>query len=263
MMKKLWSKSYIGLILFLLYLPIFVVILFSFNSEKMQTVFKGFSFRYYGNLFTNRYFAPYLFNTIQVAVTSAITATVLGTAAALGLSRLGRRGKKVFMNLTYIPVINPDVVTGVSLSLVFSLGAVMFGLPKGFWTVLIAHITFGVPFVVLNVLPRIKGADKDLMNAAHDLGCNNTQAFFKVLLPEIMPGVFSGFLMAFSLSLDDYMVATFVSGPSFQTLPLKIYSEIKKPLSPEYNAFFTLVFGAVFLVLLVSNIINNKGKVKK
>ena len=265
-MKKL-AKVYVALVLMFLYVPIFVMIVFSFNTTKSRTVMSGFTFEWYEKLFRNELILSSLRNTIIIAVIASITATILGTAAAIGISRMRKFPKMVVMNITNMPIINPEIVTGVSLMLLFVFFAARMNLEFGFVTLVIAHITFDVPYVILNVLPKFKQMDPNLYEAAQDLGCNPLQAFFKVVLPEIMPGVISGFLMSFTFSLDDFIISYFTSGSSMQTLPVTIYSMTRRKVSPEINALSTIIFLVVVIVLVLKNVIerrseNNKIKVK-
>lgn len=257
-MKKL-AKVYVALVLMFLYVPIFVMIVFSFNTTKSRTVMSGFTFEWYEKLFRNELILSSLRNTIIIAVIASITATILGTAAAIGISRMRKFPKMVVMNITNMPIINPEIVTGVSLMLLFVFFAARMNLEFGFVTLVIAHITFDVPYVILNVLPKFKQMDPNLYEAAQDLGCNPLQAFFKVVLPEIMPGVISGFLMSFTFSLDDFIISYFTSGSTSQTLPITIYSMTRRKVSPEINALSTIIFVIVVIVLIVKNIIENRS----
>ncbi|MBE6838620.1 MAG: ABC transporter permease [Ruminococcus sp.] len=257
-MKKL-AKVYVALVLMFLYVPIFVMIVFSFNTTKSRTVMSGFTFEWYEKLFRNELILSSLRNTIIIAVIASITATILGTAAAIGISRMRKFPKMVVMNITNMPIINPEIVTGVSLMLLFVFFAARMNLEFGFVTLVIAHITFDVPYVILNVLPKFKQMDPNLYEAAQDLGCNPLQAFFKVVLPEIMPGVISGFLMSFTFSLDDFIISYFTSGSTSQTLPITIYSMTRRKVSPEINALSTIIFVIVVTVLIVKNIIENRS----
>ncbi len=265
-MKKL-SKIYLGLVLFFLYVPIFVLIVFSFNTTKSRTVMSGFTFDWYIKLFRNEIIMESLCNTIIIAVIASITATILGTAAAIGINNMKKVPKAIVMNITNFPIINPEIVTGVSLMLLFVFFAARMNFEFGFWTLLIAHITFSVPYVILNVMPKFRQMDPFLYEAAQDLGCNSRQAFFKVVLPEIMPGVLSGFMMSFTFSLDDFIISYFTSGSDSQTLPVTIYSMTRRKVSPEINALSTIIFIVVVIVLVLKNVIerkseNNKVKVK-
>lgn len=254
-MKKLLSRFYMGLIFLFLYAPIAVLIFFSFNQSKSRSVFTGFTLNWYREMLRDDMLMTSLKNTLIVAVLSSVIATILGTLAAIGISRMKKRVRTAVMNVTYIPVINPDIVIGVSMMLLFVLGTRLLGLELGFWSILIAHITFSLPYVILNILPKLRQMDHNLYEAALDLGCRRHQALLKVVLPEILPGVVSGLFMAFTFSLDDFIVTYFTSGSSsFQTLPITIYSMTRKPVSPKINAMFTLLFLVVLLILIFVNL---------
>ncbi len=256
-MKKL-GKIYIGLVLMFLYVPIFVLIVFSFNETKSRSVFSGFTLDWYEKLFRNEIIISSLINTIIIAVFASIISTILGTLAAIGINSMRKFPKAVVLNITNMPIINPEIVTGVSLMLLFVFFAARMNLEFGFVTLLIAHITFDVPYVILNVMPKFQQMNPHLYEAAQDLGCSPFKAFRKVVLPEIMPGVVSGFLMAFTYSLDDFIISYFTSGSTSQTLPITIYSMTRRKVSPEINALSTLIFLVVVIVLVVKHIIETK-----
>ena len=260
-MKKL-GKLYLVLVMLFLYAPIFVLIVFSFNESKSSSVFTGFTLDWYKRLFNNRLIISSLVNTIIIAVAASIISTALGTLAAIGINSMRKVPRAVVMNVTNMPIINPEIVTGVSLMLLFSFFAARMTLEFGFVTLLIAHITFDVPYVILNVMPKFNQMDPHLYEAAQDLGCSPFKAFRKVVLPEIMPGVISGFLMSFTYSLDDFVISYFTSGSTSQTLPITIYSMTRRKVSPEINALSTLIFITVVIVLIVKNFVENKA-VKK
>ena len=241
-----------------LYVPIFVLIVFSFNETKSRSVFSGFTFEWYERLFRNDIIISSLINTIIIAVLASLISTILGTLAAIGINSMRKVPKALVMNVTNMPIINPEIVTGVSLMLLFVFFAARMNLEFGFVTLLIAHITFDVPYVILNIMPKFKQLDPHLAEAAQDLGCSPFKAFRKVVLPEIMPGVVSGFLMAFTYSLDDFVISYFTSGSTSQTLPITIYSMTRRKISPEINALSTLIFLTVFIVLIVKNILESK-----
>ena len=257
-MKKL-GKAYLALVLFFLYIPIFVLIVFSFNETKSRSVFSGFTLDWYIRLFNNRIIISSLLNTIIIACISSIVSTVLGTFAAIGINSMRNVPKRVVMGITNMPIINPEIVTGVSLMLLFVFFAARMNLEFGFVTLLIAHITFNVPYVILNVMPKFNQMDPHIYEAAQDLGCSPFKAFRKVVLPEIMPGVISGFLMSFTYSLDDFVISYFTSGSTSQTLPITIYSMTRRKVSPEINALSTLIFISVVIILIVKNIIEKKA----
>lgn len=256
-MKKL-GKIYIALVLMFLYVPIFVLIVFSFNETKSRSVFSGFTFDWYEKLFRNEIIISSLVNTIIIAVLASIISTILGTLAAIGINSMKKIPKAIVLNVTNMPIINPEIVTGVSLMLLFVFFAARMNLEFGFVTLLIAHITFDVPYVILNVMPKFKQMNPHLYEAAQDLGCGPFKAFVKVVLPEIMPGVVSGFLMAFTYSLDDFIISYFTSGSTSQTLPITIYSMTRRKVSPEINALSTLIFIVVVIVLVIKHVIETK-----
>lgn len=257
-MKKL-SKIYMSLLILFLYVPIFVLIVYSFNTTKSRTVFEGFTFDWYLKLFQNELILTSLRNTLIISVVASVCATVLGTAAAIGINSMRKVPKALVMNVTNIPIINPEIVTGVSLMLLFVFFAARMNFNFGFTTLIIAHITFDVPYVILNIMPKFRQMNPNLYEAAQDLGCNSFKAFTKVVLPEIMPGIVSGFLMSFTFSLDDFVVSYFTSGATSQTLPITIYSMTRRKVSPEINALSTIIFLIVVIVLIVKNIIENKS----
>lgn len=261
-MKKL-GKIYLVLVMLFLYVPIFVLIVFSFNESKSRSVFSGFTLDWYRKLFQNDIIISSLVNTLIIAVIASIVSTVLGTLAAIGINSMKKVPKAIVMNITNMPIINPEIVTGVSLMLLFVFFAARMNLEFGFVTLLIAHITFDVPYVILNIMPKFRQMDPHLYEAAQDLGCNPFSAFIKVVLPEIMPGVVSGFLMAFTYSLDDFVISYFTSGSSSQTLPVTIYSMTRRKVSPEINALSTIIFGVVVIILIVKNVIELRQMKKK
>lgn len=261
-MKKL-AKAYLGLVLMFLYVPIFVLIVFSFNTTKSRSVMSGFTFDWYIKLFKNEIIISSLINTLIVAVIASIAATILGTAAAVGINSMKKLPRTIVLNITNFPVINPEIVTGVSLMLLFVFFAARMNLEFGFATLVIAHITFDVPYVILNVMPKFRQMDPFLYEAAQDLGCGPVRAFFKVVLPEIMPGVVSGFLMAFTFSLDDFIISYFTCGSGMQTLPVTIYSMTRRKVSPEINALSTIIFVIVVIVLVIKNMIERKSTAKE
>lgn len=268
---KVLSRIYNTLIFLFLYAPIAVLILFSFNDSKSRVVWNGFSLKWYEQLFGNELIMESLKVTLLVAVLSALIATVIGTMAAVGIHSMNRKLKKVFLTVNNIPVNNPEIVTGVSLMLLF-VGAISlmnhaFGthFKMGFGTLLIAHITFNIPYVILQVMPKLRQMDKHLYEAALDLGCHPVSAFFKVILPEISSGVFTGLLMAFTLSLDDFVISLCTAGSGAQTLSVTIYSMIRRRVTPEVNAVSTLLFGSVLILLILVNVmqIYSENKLKK
>lgn len=264
-MKHL-SKAYLILIFGILYIPIITLILFSFNATNSTAIFEGFSLRWYIELF-NPNTSPETFtalqNTLVLALSSALLSTLIGTAAAEGIYRMRNKFiKKAITSVTNIPMMNPDIVTGMSMMLFFVAVAAIIGVSYddiGFITMLIAHTTFCLPYVILSVLPRINELGNSLSEAAMDLGCTPMQAFLKVKLPNILPGVISGFMMAFTLSLDDFVISYFVGSAKFQTLPLLIYSMTKKKVTPDMYALSTLIIVTIFIFLVVSNVRSGKN----
>ena len=254
-MKKngILSKIYIALVVLFLYAPIGVLIFYSFNNSK-STVWKGFTLKWYEELFQDENIMNALGNTLIIAVLASIFATILGTAAAIGISNFKGKRRVVIQNVSNIPIISPDVVIGVSLMLLFTFVGVMFNFEMGFFTVLISHICFCVPFVVLNVMPRIKRMDRSIYDAALDLGCNEWQAFYKVVIHELMPGIFSGLLMSFTYSLDDFIITYFTRGAKFQNLSIEIYSMTHRRISPKINALSALLFVAVLAIMIIINL---------
>lgn len=261
-MKKLISRLYLGLVFIFLYAPIFVLIAYSFNESKSRAHWTGFSLKWYERLFQDDDIIKALLASLLVAVIASVCATLLGTAAAVGISNMRKLPRSVMINVTYLPVINPEIVMGVSLMLLFLFFENTFGSMRGMFTVLVAHITFSLPYVILNVLPKLRQMDQNLFEAAQDLGCTPMQAFRKVVIPEIMPGIFSGFLMAFTFSLDDFIVTLFVSGPKFSTLPLAIYSMTRRKVSPSINALSTIIFVIVLTILIIYNVVDAKQQKK-
>ena len=260
---KFLSKSYIALILAILYVPILVLMLFSFNSTNNTGVFTGFSLYWYRELFRSAEAFNALKNTLILAVSSAVISTGIGTAAALGLARLRSKfAKGAITSITNVPMMNPDIVTGISMMLLFVFVGTMLGLDDklSFWTLLIAHVTFNLPYVILNVSPKFRQMDKFLPEAALDLGCTPVQSFFKVELPCVMPGIVTGFIMAFTMSLDDFVISLFTSGIDFQTLPLYIYSMTKKEVKPDIYALSTLIIIAILTLLILTNLSEGKGE---
>ena len=241
-----------------LYIPMAVLIVASFNTGKDITNFEGFTLQRYVELFNDDHLLQLLRNSLIISVLSTGVATAFGTVAAVGIHNLKPKLRKVVMSLTNIPMTNPDIVTGVSLSLLFVfVGTKMLGQRDAltFWTLLIAHITFSLPYVILNVMPKLQQMDTSLTDAAMDLGCTPLQSFFKVTLHEIMPGIVSGAIMAFTMSLDDFVISYFVTGLDFVTLPVEIYSYTKKPIQPKIYAMFTLLFLLIFVLMVTMNLL--------
>ena len=252
------NRTITVLIFIFLYIPMAVLIVASFNTGKDITEFEGFTLSQYAAVFTDRSLLTLLGNSILISVLSSAIATVFGTVAAVGIHGLKPRARKTVMGLTNIPMTNPDIVTGISLSLLFVfVGSQMLGRRNSltFWTLLIAHITFNLPYVILNVMPKLHQMDKSLTQAAMDLGCTPIQSFFKVTLHEIMPGIVSGAIMAFTMSLDDFVISYFVTGLDFITLPVEIYNYTKKQIQPKIYAMFTMLFLLIFVLMVVMNLL--------
>ena len=252
---KALSKIYNGLIFTFLYAPIVVLIVYSFNDSKNRVQWGGFTLDWYRDLFSNELILESLLVTLQIAVLAALVATVIGTMAAVGIFNMNGRLRRAMESLNNIPMVNPEIVTGISMMLMFVAIYRATGLLQpGFATLLIAHITFCIPYVVLQVMPKLRQMNKHMYEAALDLGCTPFAAFFKVVLPEIMPGVITGALMAFTMSLDDFVISYFNAGSTAQNLSVTIYSMTKKPVTPEVNALSTLMFGTVLILLVIVNV---------
>ena len=264
-MKRV-NKALTILIFIFLYIPMAVLIVASFNTGKDVTQFEGFTLNQYIRLFQDGHLLQLLGNSLVVSILASLIATVFGTIAAVGIHNLNPRLRGAVMTLTNIPMTNPDIVTGISLSLLFVfVGSKLLGQRNSltFGTLLIAHITFNLPYVILNVMPKLNQMDPALENAAMDLGCTPLQAFFKVTLHEIMPGIVSGAIMAFTMSLDDFVISYFVSGMDFVTLPVEIYSYTKKPIQPKVYALFTLLFVLIFVLMVGMNLVQMRSDRKK
>lgn len=257
------AKLYTALIFLFLFAPIIILLVFSFNSGNSLSVFSGFSLYWYKELFHDTNTLGALKNTLVLAVCAALISTVMGTAAAVGINKLRNKYMKAAMNtVTNIPMVNPDIITGISLMLMFVFAGRLMGLSTSlnFWTMLIAHITFCLPYVILQVLPKLRQMDKSLPEAAMDLGCTPMGAFVKVELPEIMPGILTGLIMAFTLSLDDFVISYFTAGNGFETLPIRIYSMTKKTVTPKMYALATITFFVILVLLLITNLMDDDGE---
>ena len=264
-MKRI-NKLITILIFVFLYVPMLVLIIASFNTGKDITEFEGFTFAQYAAVFQDRSLLTLLGNSLIVSVLASALATVFGTVSALGIYQLRPRMRKTVMSLTNIPMTNPDIVTGISLSLLFVfVGTNLLHQRNSltFWTLLIAHLTFNLPYVILNVMPKLHQMDPALQDAAMDLGCTPVQSFFKVTLHEIMPGVISGAIMAFTMSLDDFVISYFVTGLDFITLPVEIYNYTKKQLQPKIYAMFTMLFLLIFALMVTMNILQTRQDKQK
>ena len=262
-MKKTLQNIYLSLIIFLLYAPIVTLVVLSFNNSKTRAKWGGFTGKWYISLFQNEQIMSALYTTLVIALLSALIATLIGTAAAIGIQGMKRKSRTIAMGITNIPMLNADIVTGISLMLLFiavgsGLKYLGINFSLGFATVLIAHITFNIPYVILSVMPKLKQTKRSTYEAALDLGASPIYAFFKVVFPDILPGVFSGFLLAFTMSLDDFVITHFTKGPGVDTLSTKIYSEIRKGIKPEMYALSTLLFVSVLILLILINVSPNK-----
>ncbi len=259
-MKKTARNIYLGLILFLMYAPIVTLIVLSFNASKSRAKWGGFTLHWYSSLFQDKAIMAALYNTLLIALVSAILATIIGTAASIGINAMKSKSKTIMMGITNIPILNSEIVTGISLMLLF----IACRVTLGFSTILLAHITFCIPYVILSVMPKLKQTNKSTYEAAQDLGAGPIYAFFKVVFPEIWPGVVSGFLMAFTMSLDDFIITHFTKGPGVDTLSTKIYAEVRKGIRPEMYALSTLLFVSVLVLMICVNASPKESKdVKK
>lgn len=258
------SRLYNFLVFSFLYAPIVVMIVYSFNGIKSRSVFEGFSLQWYKELFNDAVIMKSLYVSLLIAVLAAVISTVIGTLAAVGINSMKGFKKKMYLSVNNIPMVNPEIVTAVSMMILF-----VFIISKsntmemGFGTLLISHITFCIPYVTLEVLPKIRGMDNNIYNAALDLGCPPAKAFLKVVIPQIKPGIVTGFIMAFTLSLDDFIISYFNSGSTVQTLSVTIFSMTKKPYSPKINALSTLLFVTILILLVSVNIKQMRDDSKK
>lgn len=248
MVKKICSRLYLGIIFLFLYLPILVLIVLSFNDSKSRVLWGGFTTKWYVSMFQDETIMEAFVMTLQITLTASILATILGTLAAIGIQAMRRKGTALMLGATNIPLLNADIVTGISMMLLF----VRFT-NLGFGTVLIAHLTFDIPYVILNVLPKLNQTSKSAYEAALDLGATPLYAFYKIVWPEIRPGVFSGFLMAVTMSLDDFSITYFTKGAGVNTLSTMLYTELRKGIKPEMYALSTLLFMIALILLLVMN----------
>ncbi len=256
MMQKnnAFARLFNVLVYLFLYLPIVVLIIFSFNDSKSRTVWAGFSLHWYQELFRDEEILSAFSTTITVSVLAAVIATVLGTAAAIGFHNMKRRPRNLFLTINNIPMTNADIITGVSLMLLFVFAGNLLGFSLGFGTLLVAHITFNVPYVVLAVMPKLRQLNPNLGEAAMDLGATPWQAFWKVLMPELRPGILNGMLIAFTMSIDDFVISYFTAGSEVSTLAMQIYAMTRKRISPEVNALSTILFAVVLTLLVIVNV---------
>ena len=257
-MKKSIYKCFISIIFLFLYSPIVLLIINSFNASKSRVTWGGFTFKWYKLLFNDSSILQAARNTILIAIIASVISTILGTLACIGLINSKKIWKLTFMNLTNVPMVNPEIVTGISSMLFFVMSYRLIGIFKpGLFTLILTHSTFCAPYVFLSVLPKIKQMPPQIFDAAQDLGCTSLQAFYRVVLPEIMPGIISGLFMSLTMSIDDFTISYFTSG-NVQTLPLAIYSMTRKSISPEINALSTVFFLTILLLLIIINIKNEK-----
>ncbi|MBR3533528.1 MAG: ABC transporter permease [Clostridiales bacterium] len=254
-LKDILSGIYVGFIAILLYAPILVLIVLSFNDSRSRVTWGGFTFKWYATLFSNGQILDALLTTVVLALGSSAIAVLIGVPGALGIHAMSKKKYNFFMGLTNIPMLNADIVTGIALMLWF-----VHFIPLGFGSVLLAHITFNIPYVILSVMPRIQQMNVSVYEATRDLGAGPVYSFFKVLLPEMMPGIISGFFMAFTMSMDDFVITYFTKGAGVNTLSTMIYGQIRKGIKPEMYALSTLIFIAVSIILIVVNNISDKRK---
>lgn len=249
MIRTTARKIYVTLIFIFLYAPIATLMVLSFNASRTRAKWGGFTVKWYAALFDNREIMQALWNTLFIAFVSSLVAVVIGTVACIAINNMKKRNRSIVMGITNIPMLNADIVTGISLMLLF----ISLGLKFGLGTILLAHITFNIPYVILCVMPRMKQLNPSTYEAALDLGASHMYAFFKVVFPDILPGVLSGFLMAFTMSLDDFIITHFTKGAGVDTLSTKIYTEVKKGIKPEMYALSTIIFVTVLLLLFLVN----------
>ena len=254
-LKNAFKKCYLAFILLFLYAPIFVLIVLSFNSSRSRVTWGGFTLEWYEKLFSSRRILEALETTLILGFASAAIATIIGTLGAVGIQAMRKRGYQVVMSVTNIPILNADIVTGIALMLWF----VRF-IPLGFRSVLIAHITFNIPYVILSVMPKLKSLNLSVYEAARDLGAGSAYAFFYIVLPQIGSGIIAGFFMALTMSMDDFVITYFTKGAGVNTLSTMIYGEIKKGIKPEMYALSTLLFAVIFVILIAFNFLSGRGK---
>lgn len=258
-MKKFFRGLFLFLVFAFLYAPIIVLIVYSFNSGTTRGSFEGFSFIWYKNLFNDSQIMEALVNTLTIAILSAVISTIIGTFTAYGIHHLSKKMKSLMLNVNYLPVLNPDIVTGISLLILY----VFMGFTLGYSTLLLSHIIFNIPYVIISVLPKFKQFNNSIYEAAIDLGANPFKAFMKVVLPEILPGIISGFLIAVTLSIDDFVISFFTTGSGVSNLSISIFSMARKGIKPEINALSSLMFISIFILILVINFISGEKDEKK
>ena len=259
MIANVLKRNYIALIFIFLYAPMAVLIVLSFNKSKSRSKWGGFTFQWYSKLLSDSSIMEALVTTIMLAVLSALISTFIGTIAAIAITSLKKGTRTLMMGITNIPMLNAEIVTGISLMLLF----IFFNVKFGFTTILLAHITFNIPYVILSVMPRIKQLNPSAYEAAMDLGASPFKAFFKVVFPDILPGVFSGLLMAFTMSIDDFIITHFTKGAGVDTLSTKIYSQVRKGIDPKMYALSSIIFVTVLILLILINLLPGSGKKNK
>lgn len=259
MKRNILQKIYIALILIFLYAPIVTLIVLSFNGSRTRAKWGGFTLKWYSALFQNRDIMQALFNTLLIALIASLVSTIIGTIACIAIMNLKKKSRAIVMGITNIPMINAEIVTGISLMLLF----ISLGLRFGLGTILLSHITFCIPYVILSVMPRMQQMNPYTYEAALDLGAGPVYGFFKVVFPDILPGVLSGFLMAFTMSLDDFIITHFTKGAGVDTLSTKIYTEVKKGIKPEMYALSTIIFLTVLILLFLVNRVPSENQEKK
>ncbi len=256
-MKKI-SKCYIGLVLAFLYTPIVVLMVYSFNASKSRGVWKGFTFDWYVSLFENESIMGSLRTTLICGILAALVATVIGSMAAYGIAK-SKKKSSLILSVAYVPMLNAEIVTGVSLMLLFTL----VGLELGFFTMLLSHITFCIPYVILAVLPKAKQLDWSLYDAAQDLGCTPMHSFWKIMFPELLPGILTGFLLSLTMSIDDFIISFFTTGNGVNNLSIEIYTMAKRGIKPEINALSTIMFAVILAILIIANLSTAKKETTK
>ncbi len=255
-MSKALKKFYVFLVFVFMYAPIVVLMVYSFNdSRSSSAIWRGFTFDWYIKMLSDSQMMKALQTTLVIALSSSLIATIIGTLAAIGINNMKKRAKNTIMNITYVPVLSPDIVTGISLMLLF----VFLRVPLGRYSLLLAHITFNIPYVIISVLPKLNQLNKNMYEAALDLGASPSYAYRKIIIPEIMPGIVTGFLLALTLSIDDFVVSFFTSGAGASNLSIYIYSAVSKKYNPSINALSTIMFVVIFLLLVL---INSRSKEK-
>lgn len=248
-LERFIKRFYLIIIFLFLYTPIFTLMVFSFNESKTMGKWTGFTFKWYLELFNNNRLMSALYYTILIALLASVISTIVGTIAAIAISKMGGKLKALILNINYLPVLNPDIVTGIALMSLF----IFLKFDFGFTTMLLAHITFDIPYVILSVLPKLKQLPENTLEAAADLGATPIYAIRKVVIPQIKPGIFAGFLMAFTMSIDDFVISFFTTGPGVTNLSIEIYSMARRGIKPEINALSTLMFITVLALLIIVN----------